>query len=646
MSSSDNTMNRAPDNGVVPEDILPLEQQLIAPVIEEAPSAAEAVSVPPTEGSRHNMLRSAFHLAKQAVKHAVIAVEIAPVTNEGIRFGSLFAVQAYSHNPLLGAAVLGGTTFAIEGGAAVAASKAVAGEEHNLILDPIKGLTNKAINKFVGEDSHIPIVSEAGIAMTAGTPVLMAAKQTREPERTVEQVRRHGLTTAGWMTGVFAVEGALWSEGIDNYTNPMAVGPALIATGALLAFPGYVKRRREAKHEHEHETEPKPFSGEAVGITTGGVLTPEALQRSAAAYDGLRNDDDEGIKVGLYGEDLEAALENPKSVLVKYQNESGEAVHMPLLVPIEDLSWYNVDLFKKTYGEDAKFYYFTHPHVPEGENSRLLIVGALEEELEEGAIIFTDRYLGRDSSGGSEYVIDRLQNDFVMDKLGTGDRERGAEIYVGPVEFEGVHEVKEAEDMYTVYRKAVEAGEIVDDPMNGVSVIDVIVGEDAERIWEVYENPFEDLGEEHPMHAGFTKEELMDILSDPGETKIVNRVDGKISTLCFFVSDFDRSPWFNKGYYQRNYPEYYNTNNILMFPGIVTDENMRGNDYSMNVIDLATKLMAKRGSNLLVTFECTETSATYIPKIVEAAIGNSGVGKITGLDQPVSTMDYVAFRKS
>ena len=55
--------------------------------------------------------------------------------------------------------------------------------------------------------------------MTFGTPALMTVEQGRKPERTSIEARRQGLLTATWLAGVFAVEGALTSIGVQAVNN-------------------------------------------------------------------------------------------------------------------------------------------------------------------------------------------------------------------------------------------------------------------------------------------------------------------------------------------------------------------------------------------------------------------------------------------
>ena len=385
-----------------------------------------------------------------------------------------------------------------------------------------------------------------------------------------------------------------------------------------------------------------------VRVLEGVVLTPEQLKESAEMYASFREENDEAVKIGLYGDDLERALTNPGTKIIQYQQSENDPIYAPLLVPAKGLEWYNLELLNRTYGKGTEFYYFAHPPIPEDDESRNIIKTAIQEKLDEGAIIFMDRYLNRNDPMKTLGVVSSSTHDqlYKSENLGDNELPRKAEVFASTLKFERVSEVKKAPSFFQIYQEGIRSGEFEYDPQNGADLVEKIEGEEAEEVWEIYEKPFLDLGEDDPIHAGFDKNSLFAILSDPGAVKLVNRENGKITTLCMFVPNFDQSPWFNKKYYENNYPDYYQTQNIFNFPGIVSDGRMRGKSYSMRLIDLATKVAAKRGTNVLVTFECTQTSAAYIPKIVTRAINSSGVGTVDNLERPISITEYRAIKTS
>ncbi|HSX44949.1 MAG TPA: hypothetical protein VLF39_02450 [Candidatus Saccharimonadales bacterium] len=372
------------------------------------------------------------------------------------------------------------------------------------------------------------------------------------------------------------------------------------------------------------------------------VVSEDKLKNSVNTYDNFHNQNDHAVKVGLFGSDIEDAIKDPETVVFNQENEYGDVI-TPLLVPAERLEWYNIDLLSRTYGTDKKFYYYTHPPISNNSDTRSFAQSLLKQKLDEGSVIFFDKYQNEDVK--SVNLLEDLGPDYEIENLGGGDKKRTANTYIGPVAVKGVADIKNSPPLIKVFQSEVEHGEVSENPDNGVSFAEVIKGDDAKRMWEIYKNPFDELGAEHPAITGFDEQGFADILQDPEVVKIINRVDGKISTLCVFVQDFDHCPWYNKEYFKENYAEYYDTNNILIFPGIVSDEQMRGNNYSLKVIDLATNMLAKRDSNFLVTFECTETSSEYIPTIVTSAVSNSGVAEIIGLEKPISITEYKAVKK-
>ena len=394
---------------------------------------------------------------------------------------------------------------------------------------------NKKLQNFLPEDEGLtkPIV-DAGIAMTFGTPALMTVEQSRRPERTSIEARRQGLLTATWLAGVFAVEGALTSMGVQAVNNiPEKVSAGVLITGALFTMPSWIRKITSAR-----SIELADRYGTVSEIVQGNSITQEQIEKSLDNYEAFRNQEDEAVKIGLYGEDLEKAFKNPEVVLIEYKSRrKGGETYAPLLIPVKELEWYNTKLLTETYGEGEEVYYYAHPPIPSSEESQALIEDAIRQRLDSGSIIFTDQYISQ-PDGVLESIASKYPGLYLLENLGNGEKRKTGEVFVAPITFNGVTEVKEGPPLREVYRKLVEGGELSVDENDGVALIDVIEGEDADKIWEIYNNPFAKLTEGHPMYAGFTKEDLLDILADPQVAKIVNRANGSITTLCFFVQRF------------------------------------------------------------------------------------------------------------
>lgn len=375
-------------------------------------------------------------------------------------------------------------------------------------------------------------------------------------------------------------------------------------------------------------------------IREGLKLTLEELRMSKDLYTDFRNKDDEALRVGLFAEDLEKVIASPNTTFLSQQTSEG-SINLPLLVPTHELEWYNDDMIGRLYGEDTEVLYYAHSPLPEDQTSAHKVSDYIKTKIEDGAIILSDMYKNKQSLAALLLVENdpNIKGEIPM----IGENEGRVDTFIGHLEF-GQNNVQSAPSTYEIFMDEVEKGKLAINDQNGASVAESIGGSEAERLWEVYENPFEELGMNHPTLAGFDKDTFLEILSDPEIMKVVNKVDGKISTLCFFVNNFEHCPWFNSEYYQKNYPEFYETGNILMFPGIVTDENMRGENYAAQVIDLATYLLGKRNTDAIITFECTEISSQYIPKIVKTAVESTGIAKMKGLETPQNIIGYEALR--
>ncbi len=371
-------------------------------------------------------------------------------------------------------------------------------------------------------------------------------------------------------------------------------------------------------------------------------LTEELIKKTADSYMAYHDANDETIRLGLFGEDLENAIANPETISFPYQSEDGQELPMPLLVPAESLEWYDEDVLGRAYGRDKKFYSYIHPPLPTDSQQMEKLRTKVKEVIDSGAIIITDQYVSKPES----LSVLQLGEGYALDTLGVDGVQNQNNAFTGKVDFKNAAEIKPAQRLFDVYQESVNNGEITIDELNGLAMVDVFSDDEVDSIWEMYDKQFSRLGENDPSPAGFDKHSLKEFMQSPQVAKIVFRDNGDVVSLCFFNHDFETSPWFNKAYYEREYADYVATDNVVMFPGIVSDESRKGSSYSGLLVDFAMKLYNKRGSNAMLTFECTQISSRYIPRIVKRAINNGEHGAVSGLEAPVSTTIYRALRKT
>ncbi len=363
-------------------------------------------------------------------------------------------------------------------------------------------------------------------------------------------------------------------------------------------------------------------------------------ESSIKEYVDFRNTDDQAIRIGLFGDNICKAFDSEGTIFI----DSTGGLRLPVFVPVQAVDWFNQEIIESKYGDTDKAYVYAHPPIKD-DQSLASAESLANELLNSGAVIITEKYDSDDGSFIANYVNKSISKGYKVDTFGDNIPSR-VDVFSGIVRASEFGNVKRSSNFYDTYVNAVSNNEISVDIRNGVTIQECITGDEADDIWKVYEHPFDDLGKNDLTYAGFDKESMMDILSDPEVTKIVKRVNGEIASLCIFLHDFEKAPWFNDGYYKQNYFEFYDTGNILMFPGIVSDESKRGNNYATDLIQLAAQVASKRDTDLLITFECTEVSSQYIPLLVSAAINNSGLVTIDEINEPISEISYFAITKT
>lgn len=170
-----------------------------------------------------SFMHKTYKRVKYTGQAAVLGLVISPA-NEAVRLPVAIAAQAHTNNSLVAGTVLGLSTFAFEfTGARNTAS----------LMDTHRGgkvfewLNDKKEKVLKGRKMSVPV--EAMVGYFGGAAVVLAAKQAEDPTRTLEQNRRHGLLTSGWMGAVMGVQ---WMSGGNALQNPTPtnIGVALATT--------------------------------------------------------------------------------------------------------------------------------------------------------------------------------------------------------------------------------------------------------------------------------------------------------------------------------------------------------------------------------------------------------------------------------
>jgi hypothetical protein len=247
-------------------DMQPLIEDSITPESQERQSRiarAGRFIASLSSRTRDGILRAAVsvqlaphHYAKRTAQTGIVAAEISPA-NEIVRYGALaYALEKTSGGAAIGALALGISTFTVETPAALSTASLLQTEKSNKTLNKVNGF----IDDRFGRNFKMNPAVEAGVAMTGGSAVVLVEKHREDQTRTLQQNRKHGLFTAGWMSAYFTVEGAFIgansTEG--NVLNAQTIGATLLAVGATAAGTKIALRTRNKENvppQHKAERE-------------------------------------------------------------------------------------------------------------------------------------------------------------------------------------------------------------------------------------------------------------------------------------------------------------------------------------------------------------------------------------------------------
>jgi hypothetical protein len=359
-------------------------------------------------------------------------------------------------------------------------------------------------------------------------------------------------------------------------------------------------------------------------------------------YTQFRNEQNSALKIGLFDQDLDSAIANPLTINYKTYNNETE-LELPVLVPTNDLEWYNQELLGLMFPGKIVYAYAHPPSY--SENDDISIREILKDAINDGFVVVAEKYESDSSSVLARFITASNDDEKVsVDRFGDQDLPSSVDFFDARAEF-SVSGSNSDKSLYEVYEQLVAEGLEVPADQDGVSLCRIIDGDDADNFWELYKKPFDELGKNDPTKAGFDEVQLKDLLSNPDVIKVVNKLDGEITTLLLVIDNLKQVPWFSEDYFKEKYPEQYEDKNILISPGIVSDEDKRGNNYAVDVLDFLSRVYARRGANVILSFECTQISTQYIPKIVKIALEKSGMTFASGLDAPVDTIEYFGIKK-
>jgi hypothetical protein len=101
-------------------------------------------------------------------------------------------------------------------------------------------------------------------------------------------------------------------------------------------------------------------------------------------------------------------------------------------------------------------------------------------------------------------------------------------------------------------------------------------------------------------------------------TMIVHKTKGRVDCVASIMHDIKNTPWLNGDYYKKYEGE------LLSYYMLIAKDKDVNARLAMDLISMQIKLAEARGKEMWVTFECTNISAEYIPRMVGIVVNSSG----------------------
>lgn len=185
------------------------------------------------------------------------------------------------------------------------------------------------------------------------------------------------------------------------------------------------------------------------------------------------------------------------------------------------------------------------------------------------------------------------------------------------------------EDLYSAYERGVAEGKYEHDMENGTVVLrgSDLTDEQVSDMWEVYQDRFEWLGENHPISMEDNKVDFMKVLRSDSTLCSVKFKDGRPVCFADVVGDMDELYWLNGDFLNdAERMDVAPNQRVVFFPGIVS--NGEGSRSSFEVIGLLANVFTDAKAPAKIVFENTNRSENYVPRIVSISVNQTGRAKV------------------
>jgi len=492
--------------------------------------------------------------------------------NDVLRFSAFAAAQKAWGDPMISASVLGASTLFVEGATAVVAADVLATDRAGQLVQKINTkLENLGASKLIKTN----IATEAAVAWVGGSAVLTALKHQQDPERTREQNRRYGLTSATGLGLMLTAEGYALSLGIEH-PSPVTVGIGALALGGTIGAYKWAKKRLQK----ENSQPTNPYFDLVEATTTSPQLE------------------------GLSLEEWNTAVNDPRTEMINIASvsESAKSVEVPFAVSLDNARWLNEKFINAKGFDSEQTLYCTLPQAALDKIDKNVVIENLQALKRRGIKNLIIDY--PETSEVADVLTLEGEIDNLMTDAGTPSAIYHYQMLIQPdaekaKSYEGVNNV------HTLDKPEIEKR--------------------FDQMWDIYESRFQTLVDDHPILGMIPKDELLATFrSDGCVVSAYFDEDDDIKAVGYLVNDISLCPWLNEKHIQSARGEAA----WVYLPGIAAAIDSPPLAGVAIMKQLTKETIAKYNEKTLLTFECTNTSKKYIPKLVELSMQSTGMGEI------------------
>ena len=317
------------------------------------------------------------------------------------------------------------------------------------------------------------------------------------------------------------------------------------------------------------------------------------------------------------------ALRNPNVVTTSLDTLAGP-VEVPQLCPIDQYSWLNSEYYKNRFPDDVAAgrikHFFEIPGIEPGQAVKNSIVSIGEQN---GLIVFDyserdDAYMNR-----FEGMIDALGLEIEsVEEMGTQT------YYAGKCKLNKEKTNGQDEHIHDTFRRMIADGVLPVEQSSGATYHELMTQEQASALYGTYEAAFANLNN-HPCRQGIDADEFHEILTKhPDVIKLVNKFDGEVTTLCLLDDDLSKFEWLNPSFYETEFPNEAADNELIYFPAIHTNPDLRGVMGAKDIVQLLARMSAYGKHEVVVAFDCCDMNRDSLPNYIARLINSTPELKI------------------